>query len=171
MARLSTHVLDTSRGMPAPGIARRAAPCRARPSAGCVAVVGHQRRRPHRSRRCSPATGSSRRLRTDVPRRRLPFRRGAAVADPPFLDEIVIRVGIADRERPLPRAAAALAVRLQHVPGLVTLRDHARPSRVSRCRLLATHTEEPGGTTRTFLSPPMRGVHAHLHGLDGTTAA
>jgi allantoate deiminase len=30
------------------------------------------------------------------------------------------------------------------------------------CRLLATHTDDPDGTTRTFLSPPMRSVHAHL---------
>ncbi len=30
------------------------------------------------------------------------------------------------------------------------------------CRLLANYSEEPGFTTRTFLSPPMRNVHAHL---------
>jgi allantoate deiminase len=30
------------------------------------------------------------------------------------------------------------------------------------CRLLATYTEEPGRTTRTFLSPPMRDVHRVL---------
>ena len=30
------------------------------------------------------------------------------------------------------------------------------------CRELATFSEEPGATTRTFLSPPMRQVHAHL---------
>ena len=30
------------------------------------------------------------------------------------------------------------------------------------CRLLAGFSEEPGRTTRTFLSPPMRDVHAHL---------
>ena len=33
---------------------------------------------------------------------------------------------------------------------------------VSCCRLLATHTDDPDGTTRTFLSPPMRSVHAYL---------
>ncbi len=33
---------------------------------------------------------------------------------------------------------------------------------VSCCRLLATHTDDPDGTTRTFLSPSMRGVHAYL---------
>ncbi len=38
------------------------------------------------------------------------------------------------------------------------------------CRLLAAYSEEPGCTTRTFLSPPMRDVHAHLRALDGATA-
>jgi len=30
------------------------------------------------------------------------------------------------------------------------------------CRELAAFSEEPGVTTRTFLSPPMRDVHARL---------
>jgi allantoate deiminase len=33
---------------------------------------------------------------------------------------------------------------------------------VDACRRLADFSEEPGRTTRTFLSPPMRDVHAHL---------
>jgi allantoate deiminase len=33
---------------------------------------------------------------------------------------------------------------------------------IARCRQLALFTEEPGHVTRTFLSPPMRGVHALL---------
>jgi allantoate deiminase len=33
---------------------------------------------------------------------------------------------------------------------------------IERCRLLAGHSEESGHTTRTFLSPPMRAVHADL---------
>src|SRR5579863_10166753 len=33
---------------------------------------------------------------------------------------------------------------------------------VSRCRMLAECTEEPGFTTRTFLSPPMHEVHAQV---------
>lgn len=33
---------------------------------------------------------------------------------------------------------------------------------IERCRMLAELSEEPGVTTRTFLSPPMRTVHAHL---------
>ena len=35
---------------------------------------------------------------------------------------------------------------------------------IERCRLLAESTEEPGYTTRTFLSPPMHQVHAHIRG-------
>jgi allantoate deiminase len=35
---------------------------------------------------------------------------------------------------------------------------------IARCRLLAEATEEPGLITRTFLSPPMHQVHAHLRG-------
>jgi allantoate deiminase len=33
---------------------------------------------------------------------------------------------------------------------------------IARCRFLAEFTEEPGFTTRTFLSEPMHAVHAHL---------
>src|SRR5690242_15389595 len=33
---------------------------------------------------------------------------------------------------------------------------------IARCRALAGCTEEPGFTTRTFLSPPMHAVHARL---------
>jgi hypothetical protein len=32
---------------------------------------------------------------------------------------------------------------------------------VRYCRMLAALSEEAGRTTRTFLSPPMRVVHAH----------
>jgi allantoate deiminase len=35
---------------------------------------------------------------------------------------------------------------------------------IARCRLLAELTEEPGFTTRTFLSEPIHAVHAHLRG-------
>jgi allantoate deiminase len=35
---------------------------------------------------------------------------------------------------------------------------------IGRCRLLADSSEEPGYTTRTFLSEAMRAVHAHLCG-------
>jgi allantoate deiminase len=33
---------------------------------------------------------------------------------------------------------------------------------IADCRLIATMTEEPGRTTRRFLTPPMHAVHAHL---------
>jgi len=33
---------------------------------------------------------------------------------------------------------------------------------IARCRALAAYTEEPGHITRTFLSPPMHGVHAEV---------
>jgi allantoate deiminase len=33
---------------------------------------------------------------------------------------------------------------------------------IAKCRQLAEFSEEPGFTTRTFLSPPMHAVHAHL---------
>jgi allantoate deiminase len=33
---------------------------------------------------------------------------------------------------------------------------------IERCRVLAQFSEEPGATTRTFLSEPMHAVHAHL---------
>jgi allantoate deiminase len=33
---------------------------------------------------------------------------------------------------------------------------------IRRCRVLAGCSEEPGAITRTFLSPPMRDVHAHV---------
>jgi len=35
---------------------------------------------------------------------------------------------------------------------------------IRRCRLLADQTEEPGYTTRTYLSPPMREVHRLVRG-------
>lgn len=41
--------------------------------------------------------------------------------------------------------------------------DHAADC-IARCRSLALHTEEPGFTTRTFLSEPMRAVHSDLCG-------
>ncbi len=40
--------------------------------------------------------------------------------------------------------------------------DAAAKDCVARCRGLAQYTEEPGFTTRTFLSDPMRGVHAEV---------
>jgi 5-hydroxyisourate hydrolase len=95
MARLSTHVLDTSRGVPAAGI-----------PVELHFVAGGQRRLLASS--ITNAEG-----RTDTPllsvehldigvyeltfrAREYLSRAGAALTDPPFLDEIVVRVGIAD---------------------------------------------------------------------------
>lgn len=95
MAHLSTHVLDTSRGVPAAGMVVE------------VHAVGGAGRRPL-ARTTTNAEG-----RTEAPL--VPagalepgiyeitfhaadyFRRaGVALADPPFLDAITIRIGIAD---------------------------------------------------------------------------
>ena len=95
MARLSTHVLDTARGLPAAGID----------------VELHALRGSERVRLAAAVTNAD--GRTDAPLiagdRVEPgvyeltyhagayFRRsGVAVTAPPFLDEIVIRFGIAD---------------------------------------------------------------------------
>ena len=97
MARLSTHVLDTSRGVPAQG----------------VVVDLHIVRGTDRQRLATATTNAE--GRTDAPllsAERLEagiyeitfhatdyFRRaGVALADPPFLSDIVVRVGIADPE-------------------------------------------------------------------------
>jgi 5-hydroxyisourate hydrolase len=95
MARLSTHVLDTSRGMPAAGVTVN------------VSMV----RGDARSRVATATTNAD--GRTDAPlvaAERLEtgvyeltfqvgdyFRRaGVRLTDPPFLDTVVIRIGIAD---------------------------------------------------------------------------
>ena len=95
MASLSTHVLDTSRGMPAPGIH----------------VELHLIEQGQRRLVASSVTDADGRTdplllaadRLDVGVYELTFRAGAylsasgaAVADPPFLGDIVVRVGIAD---------------------------------------------------------------------------
>jgi 5-hydroxyisourate hydrolase len=97
VARLSTHVLDTSRGVPAQG----------------MAVDLHIVRGTDRQRLATATTNAE--GRTDAPllaAERLEagiyeitfhatdyFRHaGVALADPPFLGDIVVRVGIADPE-------------------------------------------------------------------------
>src|SRR5215510_13921028 len=42
--------------------------------------------------------------------------------------------------------------------------EHRAQEVIGLCRKLAAFTEEPGHTTRTFLSPPMRDVHRELSG-------
>ncbi len=95
MASLSTHVLDTSRGLPASGIPVE------------LHVIEDARRRlvaslvTNADGRTDPPLLSADRL--DVGVYELTFRTGgylstsgAAVSDPPFLGDIVVRVGIAD---------------------------------------------------------------------------
>ena len=172
MARLSTHVLDTARGTPAAGVVvelHRVAGERA----PADRHRRHQRRRPHRRAAAGRRAPRDRRLRADVPRRRLlprhrPDAAGAAVPR----RRSSIRVGIADRRRQLSRAAAALAVRLQHLPGLLGCR---LPQRSMTTRAREVDPPLPGAGrllrggrrhTRTFLSPPMRDVHAAVARLD-----
>jgi 5-hydroxyisourate hydrolase len=95
MARLSTHVLDTSRGMPAAGIP----------------VQLHRLVDGERRLLATAVTNAD--GRTDAPllsvgrlevgiyeltfqTRDYLSRAGATLTDPPFLDEVVVRVGIAE---------------------------------------------------------------------------
>jgi 5-hydroxyisourate hydrolase len=95
MARLSTHVLDTSRGMPAAGI-----------HVELHFLDGGQRRLLATSvtnadgRTDAPLLASDR---LDVGIYELTFRTrdylsrsGAALTEPPFLDDIVVRIGVAE---------------------------------------------------------------------------
>ena len=95
MASLSTHVLDTSRGMPAAGIPVE------------LHVIDHGRRRlvassvTNADGRTDPPLLAADRLEVGV--YELTFRAGgyfstsgAVVSDPPFLGDIVVQVGIAD---------------------------------------------------------------------------
>lgn len=95
MARLSTHVLDTARGMPAAGIS----------------IELHFLDGEHRRLLTTSVTNADGRTdapllageRLDVGVYELTFRTrdylsrsGAVLTDPPFLDDIVVRVGIAE---------------------------------------------------------------------------
>ena len=44
---------------------------------------------------------------------------------------------------------------------LIDTKERARAA-IAECRLLATMSEEPGKTTRRFLTPPVAAVHVHL---------
>ena len=59
------------------------------------------------------------------------------------------------------RPAADLAVRVHDISGHV-MYDAIPREVVSRCRFLATCSDEPGYTTRTFLYESMRTVHAEV---------
>jgi 5-hydroxyisourate hydrolase len=95
MARLSTHVLDTSRGIPAAGI----------PVELHVLADGQRRLLAasitDADGRTEQPLVAAERLEVGVYEltfrtREYLSRSGAALTEPPFLDEIVVRVGIAD---------------------------------------------------------------------------
>jgi 5-hydroxyisourate hydrolase len=107
MARLSTHVLDTSRGMPAEGITVDLHVLRAAERCHLVTLVTNAGGRTDR-----PLLEGDR---LEVGIYELTFHAGeyfrglgVPVTDPPFLDAVTIRFGIAE------------AVQNYHVPLLVT---------------------------------------------------
>jgi allantoate deiminase len=57
--------------------------------------------------------------------------------------------------------AKADQIRTDRIMADQKLLDRARRA-IADCRLIAGMTEEPGRTTRRFLTPPVRHVHAHL---------
>jgi 5-hydroxyisourate hydrolase len=97
MGHLSTHVLDTSRGLPAAGVLVEVRLLRGTESTRVAAATTNAQ-----GRTDAP-------LMADQPLERgtyeLTFhvgdyfrRAGVALSDPPFLDQVVIRVGIADAD-------------------------------------------------------------------------
>ena len=91
-------------------------------------------------------------------------RMGLTQPAQPFLGVIVIRVGIADRFRQLSRAAAALAVRVQHLPRIMTSIEQAREV-IRRCRQLARSARRRAAKPRAHFSPSRCGtVHSRLAG-------
>ena len=110
---LTTHVLDTALGRPAAGVA-----ITLHRDGEELAARGHQRRRPHRRRRCSsssrPASTSSASPSAPTSRRRPRAHRPAVPRRRPG------PLRHRGRGRAPPRAAARLALGVQHLPGLVT---------------------------------------------------
>jgi len=95
MARLSTHVLDTSRGQPAAGLIVELHACGAGARQHLKTVITNS------DGRADAPLLSADRLATGV--YELVFlagkyfrERGEPLPDPPFLDEVVIRFGLAD---------------------------------------------------------------------------
>ena len=92
--RLTTHVLDTAQGRPADGVAIELV--RVRRRLRRAALAAHERRRPHRR-----AAARRRRLRVGTYELRFSIgayfaRQALRLPDPPFLDVVPIRFGIAD---------------------------------------------------------------------------
>ena len=95
MARLSTHVLDTSRGIPAAGIPvelHLLADGQRRLVATSITNADGRTEKPLVAAERLEVGVYELTFRT----REYLSRSGAALTEPPFLDEIVVRVGIAD---------------------------------------------------------------------------
>ena len=152
MARISTHVLDIAKGAPAAGITVEL--YRADYLIHAAITNADGRTDPPLLSAEHIAAGTyelifhCRRLSAG----RAPLR--AAVFRPDRYPLHSLR-----RKRKLSRAAAAGCSRLQHLPGIMSERAEKA---IRYCRDLARCTEEPGRTTRTFLSPPMKDAHRML---------
>jgi 5-hydroxyisourate hydrolase len=95
MARISTHVLDTARGVAAPGV--RVELHLVRPSGRELVAAGITNAA---GRTLEPLVSAARR---EVGTYELTFHAGAylrqaghALSDPPFLDVVTVRIGVAD---------------------------------------------------------------------------
>ncbi len=96
MAGLTTHVLDVVRGGPAEGVRIELYEALAAGERRLVADVPHQFRRADRQARSSAPKPPAGRFELIFHVGDYFRRRGAATADPPFLDLIPIRFAIAD---------------------------------------------------------------------------
>ena len=153
MARISTHVLDTAHGRPA-----------AKLHVGLFILRDGERRSIHtaitdsRGRTTEPLLEGEH---IEPGEYEIAFHVadyfrgiGVTLASPPFLDEVIVRFGISDPAGRLSCAAAGFALRIFNVSGVLMMRSTADEV-VARCVSLSLLSEEPGRTTRTFLSPPM----------------
>ncbi len=111
--RLSTHVLDTHAGHPAPGVAIELRELSAHGAPARDRERHHQSRRPHRPAADRRAADPDRTLRacvsTSATTSRVSARRSR---DPPFLDVVPVAIRRRRGRGPLPRAAAGDAVEL-----------------------------------------------------------
>ncbi len=150
MARISTHVLDITRGTPAQGIAVE-----------LHLVKGAERRliaavTTNADGRTEQPLISGDQLETGI--YELSFhaadyfhRLGVTLTDPPFMGVIVIRIGVASSAGNYHVPLLRFALRLQHVSRIMTSIEQAREV-IRWCRQLAKLSEDRDATTRTFLS-------------------
>ena len=160
MSRLTTHVLDTANGKPGSGISVKLFSMENGRHLVATAVtnVGRQNGCPVARRRDVP----SRRVRARVFGRRLLQGRGRDVANPPFLDDVVIRVN-ALRRRCTITCPARLAVELLDVSRQLTWAAHGRSRlteqrevRAGRRNVEVTGCADPNRTLLQFLREDRR---------------